>query len=81
MDAMINIAPKSAQKTSKQWWWLQQAICYQTQGSGFLVLLWGGYWEKVNNFWKKSGLIEDSPEAMEATNEDALAQNIKDKNI
>ena len=32
-------------------------------------------------FLKKSGLIEDSPEAMEATNEDALAQNIKDKNI
>ena len=36
---------------------------------------------KVNHCEKKTCIIEDKPEALEATNEAALTQNIKDDNL
>ena len=43
-----------------------------------MVLLQGGHQKKVNHFEKVSDIIEDNLKDLEATNESALAQHIKD---
>ena len=46
-----------------------------------MVLLQRSNWEKGNQCEKVSDTIEDNPEALEATNEAQLGQNIKDDNL
>ena len=46
-----------------------------------MVFLQGGHWNKSNNFDFLNDIIKDKHNSLEATNQAALAQHIKDNNL